>query len=274
MIFRKKQYIIGTSIDHKEIRVVLLDKQTKNIKTQYTINTPQKNIDHFFNIFKALISPIIDSIKKQKNELIGMGISLYNNDKINIPFFKKKELIAIIENNLKLTTKHSDWDKSNFEAEIEIGAFKKYKFKKIYNLIINNKIKSLTFDKNKIQNNQNLENLIINFIDLQSLKEILKNNYKDDILNLLDSFYRKENENESQLKEATSLIISIINNSYYFTRPEAILLSSNFNNQSDIFFSNIKKKSEKLINNNIKIFSSKLGKDAIAIGAALNFLKD
>ncbi len=279
---KMKQYAIGIDIGGTKISGVLFDGE--KVLADYTLATPQDNLEHFLIMLNAVVEPLLEKANKNKITVagIGMGVagSLDRNRQIilnppNIKILNKVNLIEQLKNKFNYSLKLDNDVNCFVRAEALLGAGQSYS--NVFGLAIGTGIGGGWWYNGGIYNGSHAVTQpawqiidVVNGLSLeQAYQKLMQNSpaasaeeaYRGDIL-----AQKTYDEFGQYLGIALANIVNIID-------PEVIIIGGGVVESSDLFLSKTKKVMKQFILSpeakKVKIVKGKLGSLAGAIGAAL-----
>ncbi len=279
----KKTYTIGIDIGGTKMLAILFDGE--KVIEEYILATPKDNVEHFFIMLNALISPLEEKARKNKIKIKGIGLGIagtinYKEEKIldspNIPIINNTEIITKLKEITNLPI-FLDNDANCFlRAEKHLGAVQKYN--NIYGIVIGTGIGGAWWFNNQIYQGAHggagePGSMVINFENGLELEEAYHRLTKNNPALIAHEAYKGNMLAEKTFAELGKDLGFALANIVNILDPEVVVIGGGVSEVSDLFLSHTKKTMAKHIasseSQKIKILKSKLGKRAGAIGAAL-----
>jgi glucokinase len=279
----EKTYSIGLDIGGTKMLAILFDG--KRIISDYTLATPQDNLDHFMIMLNAVVEPLFEKAKIDKAQIIGIGLGVagvhdYTEKKIlnspNITILNNVRLGNLIEAKFHLPV-FMDNDANCFlRAEATIGAVQK--FTNVYGIIIGTGIGGAWWLNNEVYNGAHggagePGEMIINTGNGMSLEGAYHFYFQNNVKSSAEDAYRGDPLAQKAFAEWANTFGIALANIVNIIDPQIFVIGGGSVGASDLFLSQAKKIMRERIESSesrkIKIVRGKLGTQAGAIGAAL-----
>lgn len=280
----KNSHTIGIDIGGTKMSAVLFDGT--NVVADYTLATPQDNVNHVMIMIEALIEPLFDEAKKLKKKIEGIGISVAGivdfkkqiiaKNSPNLKILNKIKLAQLVEEKRGLPTVMDNDANCFVRAESILGAGKK--FNNVYGITIGTGIGGGWWLDGKIYyGSHGGANEPGRFIMGGQEKEDLEIMYQKltqhNLFKLAQEAYRADALAEKVFDELGSLLGKFFANVVNLIDPEVFIIGGGASEMCDLFIPKARKTMREYIMNpeskKIKIEKSSLGELAGAIGAAL-----
>lgn len=277
-------YKIGVDVGGTKMKAVLLHEY--KVIEEGELATPQDNLDHFFNMMKALLDPFLEKAEKNKKRIEGIGLSVagmhdMHNGKIvyspNITYLNNLEIIKEVENRWGYLTRLDNDANCFLRAEAKMGAGEK--FNNLFGMTIGTGIGGAWWLNNKIYRGSHgsageVGHTIAHFVDISSLEQLYQSLSEQPLSVIADKAYKGEKESEKIFQKIGEYVGYTCANMVNIVDPEAVIIGGGVTRSEELFFPYTKKMMQSYIasplSQKTKLLKAKLN-DSGALGAALLF---
>ncbi len=278
-----KKYKIGVDVGGTKMAAVLWDG--KRTVQDYQLATPKDDLTHFTAILTALVEPLVERARTDKVRLVGVGLGVpgpidFKAQQVlnppNVPYLSGAFLPELLSAKLGLPV-IMDNDANCFVlAEATAGAGKNYS--NVFGITLGTGIGGGWYFSGDVYRGAHGAacepgHMVIDNksgMDLElSYQKLVQNNAEK----LAGEAYRGDQLAERAFEEASQYLGVAMANIVNLFDPEAIIIGGSVAEASDLYLPGAKKVMQSLIvspeSKKVKVFVSKLGKSAGAIGAAM-----
>lgn len=278
-----KLYAIGIDIGGTKMSAILFDGE-KTV-ADFTLATPQDNLNHFLIMADALIKPLEDEAKKRKIKIAGIGVGVpgvlaIKKERVvkcpNVPILDGVNLKEKMEEKFKMPVL-LDNDTNRFVEAEAIFGFKR-KYKNIFGMIIGTGIGGAWWNNGKIYSGAHEAagepgRMIVDFNDLMDLEEAYHKLMQNNPARMAQEAIKGDILAEKAYKELGEYLGLALANIVNLIDPEVIIIGGGVVESSELFLSETKKVMREHImsaeTKKIKIEKGKLGELAGSVGAAM-----
>lgn len=280
----KDTYKIGVDVGGTKMKAVLLSHH--KVIEEGELATPQDNTDHFLNMLKALLDPLLEKADTDKKKIEGIGLSIagmhdLRNGKIvyspNITYLNNLEVVKEVEKRWGYSAKLDNDANCFLRAEAKMGAGEK--FNNLFGITIGTGIGGAWWLNNKIYRGSHgsageVGHTIIHFENTSSLEEWYQSLSDQQLSVVAEQAYRGEEESEETFKKLGEYLGYTCANAVNLIDPEAVIIGGGAAESEELFFPYTKKVMQSYIasplSKKTKLLKAKLD-DPAALGAALLF---
>lgn len=279
----RKNYKIGIDIGGTKMLAVLIDGE--RVIDEYILATPKDSVEHFVIMINALLEPLLERAKKDKANVLGIGVGIagiidYKSKKVlkspNIPVIEGTSFIFQLEKKYILPI-FIDNDANCFlRAEAKIGSARKYD--NVYGITIGTGIGSAWWFNDHIYLGADgsageFGHNIIDFKSRISLEKSYQNLTQRNTLNMSNEAYRGDPLAIRSFEEFGEILGFSLVNLINTINPEIIVIGGGGAESADLFLPTSKKIIKEYAHSETgkktKIIITKLNTQAGAIGAAM-----
>ncbi len=255
----------------------------KKILEDYALATPQGNREHFLIMLKALINPLMEKAKENKNKVQGIGVGIAGlcdekGQKIvlapNIPILNGFNLSEKLKEEFDLPVLVDNDANCFLRAEVEIGAVKKYN--NVLGITIGTGVGGSWWINKEIYKGFRGGSMELGRMVIDSsgeIEAIYQRLGQGNSGNLAEEAYRGDILAQKTFEEIGYYLGVACANAVNLLDPEAVVLGGGLLEADDLFLPKLRKTAQELImhpgSKNIKILKAKLGKSVGATGAAI-----
>ena len=276
-------YKIGVDIGGTNMKAVLFNGS--KIIEESSLSTPQDNPEHFFNIFKALIAPLLERTRTEKKKIAGIGISIagmhdFHNGRIayppNLTYLNGVEIIRQLEQRFGVSAKFDNDTNCFLRAEAKLGSAEK--FNNVFGITVGTGIGGGWWLNRKIYRGSHgsageIGHIVTQFSEAKTLEKIYQELASNDLSEIAYQAYQGNEKSERIFERIGEYLGYTCANVVNILDPEAIIIGGGVAQSDELFFPVIKKTMQSHIasplSQKTKILKAKLGNNAGAIGAAL-----
>lgn len=280
---KNKELLIGIDVGGTKMAGILFDG--KNVVADYVLATPQDNLDHFLIMLQALIEPLLDKARELKAKVAGVGLGVagvinYEENKMlkapNIPIIDGAKLADLLSARIGLPVVMDNDCNCFIRAEALAGAAQKYK--NAYGIIIGTGIGGAWWFNGEVYKGAHGGAgepcaMVIDFANEYELEKTYHRLMQNNPEQMAEEAYRGDVLAQKAFEEFGKYLGLAFGNIVNIIDPEAVVIGGGAVQAGDLFLPNVKKYMPLHIESSeackIKIFKSKLGANAGAIGAAL-----
>ncbi len=277
-----KQYSIGIDIGGTKMSGVLFDGE--KVIADYTLATPQDNLEHFLIMLKAVIDPLLEKADKSKIIVKGLGAGVVGPfdktgqiilDTPNLKILNKVNLVEQLKNKFNYSIKMDNDVNCFVRAEAMLGAGKKYS--NIFGLTVGTGIGGGWWYKGGIYTGSHAVTQpawqIIDAVNGLSLEQAYQKLVQNSPAASAEEAYRGDILAQKTYDEFGQYLGIALANIVNIIDPQVIIIGGGVVESSDLFLAKTKKVMKQFILSpearKVKIVKGKLGPLAGAIGAAL-----
>ena len=277
-------YKIGVDVGGTKMKAVLLH-ENKAIE-EGELATPQDNLDHFFNMMKALLDPLLEKAGEDKKKIEGIGLSIagmhdLHNGKIvnspNITYLNNVGITEEIENKWGYSARLDNDANCFLRAEAKMGAGEKYN--NLFGMTIGTGIGGAWWLNNKIYRGSHgsageVGHTIADLCNISSLEEWYQSLSDQPLSVIAEKAFKGEEESEEIFNKLGEYLGYTCANIVNLVDPEAVIIGGGVAESEELFFPYTKKTMQSYIasplSQKTKLLKAKL-KNSSALGAALLF---
>lgn len=280
----KKMYTIGIDVGGTKMSAVLFDGQ--RVLADDVLATPQDDFNHFMVMVEALLDSMLDKAKELKVKVFGIGMGVagvHSSDKLRVLFspnlliINNKPIAGLVREKYDIPCVMENDVSSFLRAEMLLGAGKKYS--NVFGLTIGTGIGGAWwFDGRTYESPHGVccepGDLVINMETEQTLEKAYQKMTQNNPAKLADEAFRGDVLAQRTFEELGKIFGIALANIVNILDPEVFVVGGGVAESAELYFPQMKKSLKKHVTSSeaarkIKVVKSKLGANAVAIGAAI-----